>query len=199
VEPGNGSGRVVPLLETARLRLRAFTPADLDGHAAMLGDPDVMRFVGGEPANREETWRKMLGNPGLWQFLGYGYWAVERRSDGVLLGQVGFADFKRDLEPSIENIPEVGWMFAPWAQGQGYATEAVSAALRWGDETLGGEFVAIIDPRNNASMRLARRLGFHQEAGTLYHEDPILIFRRPASPAAAAASTATAAGRTTAA
>jgi RimJ/RimL family protein N-acetyltransferase len=85
-------------------------------------------------------------------------------------------------------------MFAPWAQGQGYATEAVAAALQWGDETLGGEFVAVIDPRNEPSMRLARRLGFEEVAGTFYHEDPILIFRRPAPlPAAATSSAATAA------
>jgi RimJ/RimL family protein N-acetyltransferase len=185
---------VAPLLETARLRLRAFRASDLELQAAILGDPDVMRFVGGEPANREETWRKMLGNPGLWEFLGYGYWAVERLDDGMLLGQVGFADYKRDVQPSIEGIPEVGWMFAPWAWGQGYATEAVSAALRWGDETLGGEFVAVIDPRNEPSKRLARRLGFLDAGGTMYHEDPILLFRRPARlPAAASASTATAA------
>ena len=185
---------MVPLIETARLRLRAFEADDLESQAVMLGDPDVMRFVGGEPSNREETWRKMLASPGLWQFLGYGYWAVERREDGRLLGQVGFADYKRDLDPSIEGIPEVGWMFAPWAQGQGYATEAVAAALQWGDETLGGEFVAVIDPRNEASMRLARRFGFEEITGTFYHEDPILIFRRPASsPAAATPSAATAA------
>ena len=171
---------MVPLIETARLRLRTFEPRDLDAQAATLGDPEVVRHLGGTPFSREETWRKMLASPGLWAMLGYGYWVAERIEDGAYLGQVGFADFKRDMQPRIEDMPEMGWIFAPQAQGRGYAYEAVMAALGWADEALRGrEIVAIIDHKNERSIRLAEKAGFSSREDATYKGEPILLLRRP--------------------
>ena len=145
-----------------------------------MGDPEVVRHLGGRPFSREETWRKMLASPGLWAMLGYGYWVAERIEDGAYLGQVGFADFKREMTPNIEDMPEMGWIFAPVAQGQGYAFEAASAAMGWADSNLPGrEFVAIIDHRNDRSIRLAEKLGFSSREEAVYKDEPILLFRRP--------------------
>jgi RimJ/RimL family protein N-acetyltransferase len=169
-----------PVLETERLRLRPFRATDLDPQQAAMTDPEVYRFLGGAPAAREETWRKILGSPGLWALLGYGYWAAERREDGAYLGQIGFADFKRGMTPSIENIPEMGWIMTREAQGRGYATEAVLAALAWADEALGGgEIVAIISHENAASIRIAEKGGFARREEAVYKGEPILLFRRP--------------------
>jgi RimJ/RimL family protein N-acetyltransferase len=122
----------------------------------------------------------MLSIPGLWELLGYGYWLVERKADGAYLGQVGFADFKRDMTPSIEGLPEMGWMFASRAHGQGYASEAVAACLGWSDEMLAGqEIVAIIDHDNLPSIRVAERAGFNVRQDAIYRGDPILLMRRP--------------------
>jgi RimJ/RimL family protein N-acetyltransferase len=171
--------RAIPSIETARLRLRGFRESDLQAQAAILGDAEVTRHLGGAALSREDTWRRMLCAPGLWAMLGYGYWAVERRDDGAFLGQVGFADFKRDIKPSIEGIPEIGWIFAPHAQGQGYASEAVAAALDWADKELGApEITAIIDPENARSIRLAERSGFEVREDAIYRGEPILLFRR---------------------
>jgi RimJ/RimL family protein N-acetyltransferase len=170
-----------PTLETPRLRLRGFRASDLEPQQATMADPQVYRFLGGAPASREETWRKILGSPGLWALLGYGYWVAERREDGAYLGQIGFADFKRDMAPSIEGLPEMGWIMAREAQGRGYATEAVLAALAWADEALGGgEVVAIISHDNAASIRIAEKGGFIHREEALYKGEPILLFRRPA-------------------
>lgn len=170
---------MVPVIETARVRLRTFREDDLDAQAATLRDPRVMRHLGGAPLAREETWRRMLASPGLWAMLGYGYWAVERRDDGTYLGQAGFADFKRDITPSIEGIPEMGWIFAPHAQGQGYASEAVAAGLAWADAHLAAsEYCCIIDPANAASIRVAVKAGFVEAEHTLYKGEPTIIFRR---------------------
>jgi RimJ/RimL family protein N-acetyltransferase len=171
---------IAPVLETSRLRLRGFRASDLDAQWASMSDPEVYRHLGGVAASREETWRKILGSPGLWALLGYGYWVAERLEDGAYLGQIGFADFKRDMIPSIENIPEMGWIMAREAQGQGYATEAVLAALAWADEALGGgEIVAIIGHDNAPSIRIAEKAGFSSREEAVYKGEPILLFRRP--------------------
>jgi RimJ/RimL family protein N-acetyltransferase len=168
-----------PVLETARLRLRPFRTSDLDAQAVMLGDPEIMRHLGGKPLTREESWRRMLCAPGLWTTLGYGYWAVERREDGALLGQIGFGDFKRDMRPCIVGLPEMGWIFARHAQGRGHAVEAGAAALAWIDGArVAAEIVAIIAPGNTASIRVARKLGFGTSEPAVYKGEPILLFRR---------------------
>lgn len=170
---------MVPLIETARLRLRGFQKSDLDAQAALLADPQVVRYLGATPMSREEAWRRLLTATGLWAVLGYGYWMVERRDDGTFLGQTGFADFKRDLVPNIEGLPEMGWIFAPHAQGRGFALEAVTAALAWAEGGLKGrEIVAIVDPDNAPSIRLAGKAGFDRREDALYKGDPILLFRR---------------------
>jgi RimJ/RimL family protein N-acetyltransferase len=171
---------VVPTVETARLRLRASRETDLAAHAAMLGDSETMRFIGGLALSREESWRKLLAGPGMWHLLGYGYWTVEEKESGAYLGQVGFADFKRDMSPSIEGIPEMGWLLVPQAQGRGFATEAILGALSWADAggLPGREIVAIIDAANLASIRVAEKAGFTvREEGT-YRGEPILLCRR---------------------
>jgi RimJ/RimL family protein N-acetyltransferase len=75
----------------------------------------------------------------------------------------------------------MGWIIAPQAHGQGYATEAVLAALAWADEALGKrEIVAIISHGNAASIRVAEKGGFRIREEAAYKEEPILLFRRPA-------------------
>ena len=167
------------MLETARLTLRPFRASDVDAQAAMMGDARVMRYLGGHPLAREESWRKLLCGAGLWSLFGYGYWAVERREDGRLLGQVGFADFRRDMAPSVETIPEMGWLFAADTGGQGYASEAALAGLAWIDRHLAPpEVVAIIDAGNAASIRVAEKGGFDISEHATYRGEPILLFRR---------------------
>lgn len=171
--------RAAPTLETARLILRPFRVEDLEPIAAAATDAEAVRFLGGTVATREETWRKLATIPGMWALLGYGYWIVERAGDGVVIGQAGFADFKRDMEPAIEGLPEMGWSFARHAWGQGYASEAVLAALRWIDAARAPrEIVAIIDEQNLASIRVAEKAGFAQKETARYKSEPILLFRR---------------------
>jgi RimJ/RimL family protein N-acetyltransferase len=170
--------RSAPTLETERLRLRAHRLEDFEPVFAMVGDDALMRHISGAQP-REEAWRRMLTAPGCWALLGYGYWVVERREDGAFLGQAGLADFKRDMQPSIEGLPELGYVFAARAQGQGYAGEAVAAILQWADSVLNAaEIVAIIDSDNAPSIRVAERAGFDQREPARYKEADTLLFRR---------------------
>jgi RimJ/RimL family protein N-acetyltransferase len=168
-----------PVLQTARLTLRPFRAGDADAQAAMMGDAEVMRHIGGHALAREDAWRKLLCGHALWSLLGFGYWAVERRDGGPIIGQIGFADFQRGMSPSIMGLPEMGWLFAREAAGQGYATEAATAGLAWIDEAIGPpETVAIINPDNVPSIRVAEKCGFAAREPALYRDESILLFRR---------------------
>jgi RimJ/RimL family protein N-acetyltransferase len=165
-----------PRFETDRLLLRPPTPEDLDDAAAMWGDPQVVRFVGQRTFSREETWRKLLAYAGHWALFGWGYFVARERTSGRFVGEVGFADFKRSIDPSLEGMAEAGWVLSPWAHGRGLATEAVSAALRW----LGRPAVCIIDPGNVASLRVAAKCGFEEWTRTSYHDHTTVVLRRRA-------------------
>ena len=187
--------RTAPTLETERLILRAFRKDDLDAHAATLGDGEVMRHIGGKPLNREDSWRRLLSGIGMWSTIGMGPWAVERKSDGRMVGHLGFFQFEREMSPLIIGEPEMGWIFDRSVHGQGIAFEACSAALDWAEREIGAEsYPAIIDLDNAPSMKLAERLGFVRQADANYHDAPIGFFRRPGRlPASAASATPTAA------
>ena len=173
----NNSASAIPELETPRLRLRAHRADDFETSAAMWGDPAVTRFIGGKPSTREEAWARLLRYAGLWGLLGYGYWAVVDKADGALVGDIGFADFRRDIAPSMDGLPEMGWVLSPRAHGKGFATEAVAAALAWADARF-GHTACIIDPENLASIRVAQKSGFRELAKTTFRDSPTIMYRR---------------------
>lgn len=173
-------GGAIPVVETERLLLRAQREDDLTRHAAMMTDPAVTRYLGGTAIPRDDAWRRLIACAGLWTVLGYGYWSVERKADGAYIGLMGFADFKRDMTPCIDGLPEMGWLFCSEAHGQGYAGEAVAAGLQWADKALAGQTImAIINPLNLPSIRVAEKAGFSQREDAVFKGEPILLFRRP--------------------
>jgi RimJ/RimL family protein N-acetyltransferase len=171
--------RTAPTLETERLRLRAHRVTDHASLAAISADPITMRHLGGQLFSLEESWLRLLRYPGLWQLLGYGYWAIEEKATERYIGHIGYADYKRDITPTIDGMPEVGWVLASDVHGRGYATEALRTVLAWGDVHF-GEHVAscIISPDNTASIRLARKVGFRFSQEAIFHESVIHIFVR---------------------
>lgn len=169
-----------PALETGRLTLRGHTLADSDESAAMWGDAEVTRHIGGRPSTPEEAWARVLRYGGMWPLLGHGYWVVRERETGRFVGEVGLADFRREMTPPLEGAPEAGWVLAPWAHGRGFATEAVRAALTWADAHLSApRTVCIIAPENAASIHVAGKCGYRQFAEGTYKGEPTLLFERP--------------------
>ncbi len=175
----SAAGREAPVIETERLRLRASEARDFDDAARLWGDAEVTRHIGGTPSTRSESWLRMLRFPGLWSLLGYGYWTLETR-DGAFAGQVGLAEFKRDMTPDISGMPESGWVLSPAAHGRGYATEAMRAVLGWADDTLDDpETCCLITPENHASIRVAEKLGYALWREGAIRDERCLVFKRP--------------------
>ena len=144
-------------ISTERLRLRRFTRDDRERFLEYRRHPDVARHQGwdesysGEDADRfldamttAPEWR-----PGHWFQV-----AIERSADGVLLGDVAF------WPDHDGGTVEIGYSLHPDAQGNGYASEAVTALIRALRDRGADTVVAGCDPNNAASIRLLERLGF---------------------------------------
>jgi RimJ/RimL family protein N-acetyltransferase len=145
---------MIPRLETERLFMREWREEDIDGFAAIVGDEEVMRYLGGTTIGRNDAWRNMARGAGQWLLRGYGAWAVVRKSDRALMGRVGL------LYPEGWPGLEVGWTLGRPYWGQGYATEAARAAMNYGFLTQNvSRLISLIDPDNAPSQAVAQRLG----------------------------------------
>ncbi len=168
-----------PELLTQRLRLRAHAPEDLKACYEIWRDPAVVRHIT-TPSDRGEVWARILRYAGHWTLLGYGYWLIERRNDGAVLGEAGFADFQRALEAPVQGLPEAGWVLRPDAQGQGYAREAMTAALEWLDAAFRApRSFCLVAAENAPSVKLARALGYHPTHRLSLQGRSNLLLQRP--------------------
>lgn len=175
------SNTVAPVIDTERLRLRPHQTDDLADCVAMWSDPAVVRYTLGEPSPPQRTWLRILAYRGHWALLSYGYWVVEEKSSGRYVGELGFADFKRDMVPSIEGMPELGWALVPRFHGKGYATEALRAAVAWGDDHFAqARTVCIIHRDNQRSFRVAEKLGYKAIFSTIGTGVSNTVLARPA-------------------
>ena len=171
----------IPVVDTPRLRLRAFDLADLDGYAAMCADDEVMRYIGtGGAVGRDVAWRHLAMFLGSWALVGHGTWAIERRSDGALIGRAGF------LDPEGWPGCELAWLLARDAWGQGYAFEAAQAALAHGRREQGlRDVISLIRPDNARSIALAERLGARSDGPIDFMGGTALLYRHAPAPSAA--------------
>jgi RimJ/RimL family protein N-acetyltransferase len=166
-------------IRTSRLLLRPHTLDDFQASYDMWTNPAVTRFIGGRPSTREEVWSRILRYIGHWQALDYGFWAIEELETGRCIGECGFSDFHREIDPPMVG-PEAGWALSPSVHGKGYATEAMRAVLDWGDRRFkGAAFQCMIGPGNTPSLAVAARCGFSEIVRTTYRTDPIVILERP--------------------
>ena len=161
-----------PTITTDRLLLRQFALADIEPYARMCSDAEVMRYVGdGQPISAELTWRTVAGFLGHWRLLGYGMWALTRRSDGALLGRVGFID-----PPGWPGF-ELGYLLGREHWGQGYAREGATAALKVATKHLGRtRAISLIRPANGASVKLAQAIGGTFEKSVEFMNGPALVY-----------------------
>ncbi|GAA1987240.1 GNAT family N-acetyltransferase [Catenulispora subtropica] len=152
-----------PSLPTARLRLRAFEDADADDLFALQSNAYVLRYWDGPPWTERARAEKFITRCREMETEGTGArLAVERVSDGAFIGWCTLARWNPDFRSAA-----LGYCFDDAVWGQGYATEAARALLRWAFDTLDLNRVqAETDTRNGASARVLEKLGFLRE-GTL--------------------------------
>ena len=164
------------ILDTQRLSLREFTPLDAPFLLELLNEPG---------------WVRNISNPGLrtpddalawaegrlfkaYRELGYGFWAVQRRSDGVLVGMCGL--FKRPALPE----PDLGYALLARHEGQGYALEAARGCVAHAKQVLGWRtLMAMTAIDNPGSVALLGKLGFVEEGQKQLegYNEPSRVFR----------------------
>ena len=163
-------GRVTELV-TERLELRRWRADDLDAYAAIVADPEVMRYMRSGPAGRAAAWREIALFIGHRELRGWSQAAVVERAGGRLIGRGGL------WEPEGWPGLEVGWVLARDAWGNGYASELGRAVRDHAFAALGAaRLISVIHRDNARSIRVAEAIGSTLERPFDLHGMPCLIY-----------------------
>lgn len=171
-------------IESPRLVLRRIDPGDFAFFIHLQADPEVARYLSyGRPRSSAESLSWLQSVLRSYEELGLGQLAVQRKSDGVLIGRCGLSDLVVEARPSVASVPrgwfqraeapagaelvfeqELGYALDRSSWGQGYASEAARCVLDYAREVLQrSRVVAIIRQENIRSLRVAQRLGAQHE------------------------------------
>lgn len=154
----------VPILETVRLILRPWEPADADFVLDLYSRWEVQRFIGNPPrimATRDEALERIS----VWQQTDHpvhAVWAVQLKDSGQLAGALLLKSIPASggslpLQPSGDT--EIGWHFHPRSWGHGFASEAAAAVLDYAFAAGLRRIVAVTAPANTASQKVCGRIG----------------------------------------
>jgi RimJ/RimL family protein N-acetyltransferase len=172
----------VPELESARLRLRPWREADIEALAAIVRDPEVMRYLGTGlryRVKRAATWlvarvsdvearTAVRDFDRHWQRWGFGEWAAEEKASGELVGRIGLV-YHPDW-PLGEAKVEIGWTLARRAWGRGLATEGARVALDHAFDQLELDRVISATSIDNVrSQRVMQKLGMRRQGEARWH------------------------------
>ena len=149
------------MIETPRLILRPAEDRDRPAIAELNADPRVGEWLSG-PLDRAQSDALVDRIAAHIAEHGFGFWAVERKADGAVIGQAGLLAMGADLPPGP--ALEVGWRFSTASWGHGYATEAAQGAIDWGFANRdAAEIIAITARTNLRSQAVMKRLGMTYE------------------------------------
>ncbi len=153
-------------METERLLIQDWKPADWELFHPIVTDPEVMRFIGtGEILSDERVQRFIATQISNRASRGFCIWKLIHKASDRLVGHCGLQKLGNTVDT------EIGWLLARDQWGQGLATEAARRVLCFGFEALGLErIVAIAQPDNEASINIMRKLGMGFEKKTNHGE-----------------------------
>lgn len=159
--------------ETARMRLRHWTPNDWPAALALFTDPQSTADMGGpRPESAIRAWFEACLEAAqvrsTWQ------WLLEHKADGCA---IGFCGPKPQIVDDEERL-EIGYRLLPGYWGQGLASEAAACARDFVfDELEHHEVISIIRPSNTRSIRVAEKLGMTIEKETVYKGFEVRIYQ----------------------
>jgi ribosomal-protein-alanine N-acetyltransferase len=147
------------ILVTEHLRLKRLQPSDVAALVNLWCDPQVTEYMGGprDQTKLLDDFKDAVKDPFAED---YNLWPVEDKKTRNIIGHCGL------LEKEVEGINEIEliYVFSTSAWGKGYAKEIGSALLRYAFNDLQlSKLIALINPENEASERVAVRLGMHYE------------------------------------
>lgn len=148
------------ILETERLKLRELTLGDAAFMLRLMNDPSFIEGIADKGIRSLDDARAHIEKTALASYRehGFGMYVVERKRDGEALGLSGLV--KREGLTDVD----IGYAFLPEFCGQGYAYEATAAILTYARQRLGiPRVVAIVNPDNQTSIKLAEKLGLRFE------------------------------------
>ena len=169
-------GRPGQELTTGRLLARRPEPSDLDGYGALLLDPAVearLRPAGAPPLGESGVRRRLEADQAHWNEHRFGPWSLIELETGLFIGRGGLEWTEVDDRGAVE-LP---WAIASQHWNRGFATEAASAALEWARSLGLQPVVALINPDNGSSRRVAEKIGMRLEGQTLHAGLPHLVYR----------------------
>lgn len=168
-------GQMLPVLETARLRLRAPVIGDYPAYRDVFTS-DRAAHMGG-PFTQDDDFADFCQGIAGWMLRGAGMWTVTRHGDNAPLGWIYLWREFGDPED------ELGWVLTTAAEGHGYASEAARAVLPHAVALFGADgFVSYIAAENHASARIAVALGAARDAKAEAHmlalgEEDLHVYR----------------------
>jgi ribosomal-protein-alanine N-acetyltransferase len=164
------------ILQSPRLIFRHLRPEDLDNLFALYRDPDVKKYIPDAPRTYQEAKEELEwfqnGHPKHPQL---GLWATIHKLTGTFIGRCGLLPWTIDGQAEVE----VAYLLAKAYWGQGLGTEAAQAILQYGFEQLGlPRLICLIDQDNQASIKVASKIGMTFEREARDEMGPFLIYSR---------------------
>jgi len=163
------------VIETERLLLRHLTPNDAPFILDLLNQPSFLQFIGDRGVRTLDDARQYIakGPAASYARHGFGLYLTALRASGEPVGLCGL--IKRDTLPDVD----VGYAFLPQFWAKGYATEAATAVLAYGRQTLHiPRIIAIVNPDNAGSIAVLQKVGLRFEKMVRLSEDEpeVLLF-----------------------
>jgi RimJ/RimL family protein N-acetyltransferase len=159
-------------LQSPRLILRQWTPEDARFLYQLNLDPQVLEYTGDGAFESVHDARTFIENYRQYQLHGFGRWLIVRHADGAKLGWCGLRRADNRLEVDL------GFRLAQEYWGQGYASEAALACLKYGHQYLEiPEIIARTHRSNLRSQRVLERIGMHFEGECAFDSEPGYWYR----------------------
>jgi RimJ/RimL family protein N-acetyltransferase len=154
-------------LETARLIIRTFEARDAEAWLALIADPEVGRFLPSRPDPTMELFERIIAErQAMESELGHAMWAVEDKTTGTFIGQIGLRPVDQGAGPEID----LAYHYTRASWNKGYGTEAAIAVVAHGLGPVGLDTImAVVVPENVGSWRLLERAGMHYEGLVDYY------------------------------